>query len=263
MKYLYFTLVSLVHFTAVSQQTVLSGVYQGKNLYIQNPYLIEENKFCIDSISINQKNIDLNMQHSAINLNFENEKLFAPVLVLINHKNNCKPRIINPDAIRFHSTFRFDSLVARDGLLMWYSKGEKTNSYYCVEKLFGTNWQVVSTVKSKEIFEGTNYEYQPEIEQGGNIFRIKYALRDGRHLHSNEIQMFHFENPITFSPKSVKDKMTLSRHADYQIMDMKGNIVASGSGKIIPLRKLKMGDYKIYLEGETESSAATYVFNKK
>lgn len=263
MRYLFLVLGFLIYSAAKGQKAVLSGVYQAQSLYIQNPYLISEQKYCIDTISINKRDIYVNPQLSAVKLDFENEALFTPVIVMIKHNRNCKPKFINPEAILYHSAFKFDSLVANDSLIRWHTKGEKRNGLYSVEKLVGTSWQVISTVKPKGQFEGAEYAYFPEFDQGGNRFRIKYSLPDNRYLYSEEAEMFYFADPITFTPKSVVDNMTLSQHADYQIMDLKGNVILSGSGRVIPLRKLKRGDYFIYLEGDTESSAGTFPFNKK
>lgn len=253
----------LSQFTAKSQESVLSGVYQGQNLYIQNPYLVSEDKFCIDTIRVNDQDIYTNPQLSAVKLHFDKEMLFTPVMVKIKHNENCKPKFINPEAILYHSSFKFDSLTLTDSLIRWHTKGEKREGLYNVEKLNGTYWQSVNTIKPKGQFEGTSYVYYPEFDQGGNRFRIKYSLPDNRYIYSQEVELFYHTQPITFSPKSVIDQMTLSQYADYKIMDSKRNVLVSGSGKVIPLRKLKRGDYFIYLEGATESSAGTFQFNKK
>ncbi|MEQ6119750.1 hypothetical protein [Reichenbachiella sp. MALMAid0571] len=263
LRYLLLILVFLVQHAVNGQKTVLSGVYQGQSLYIQNPYLVSEHKYCIDTIIVNKQDIYINPQLSAVKLDFGKEMLFAPVMVMIKHKENCKPKFINPEAILYHSSFKFDSLVVNDSLIRWHTKGEKLEGLYSIEKLNGTYWQVMNTIKPKGQFEGADYIYFPEFDKGGNRFRIKYSLPDNRYIYSGEVEMFYFAKPITFSPKSVIDEMVLSQYADYQIMDLKGNVIVSGSGKVIPLRKLKRGDYFIYLEGDTESSAVTFPFNKK
>jgi len=255
--------VFLTQFAAKGQVSVLSGVYQGQSLYIQNPYLISEGKFCIDTIRVNNLDIYTNPQISAVKLHFGKEMLFTPVMVMIKHNENCKPKFINPEAILYHSSFKFDSLTVNDSLISWHSKGEKIEGLYSVEKLNGTYWQSVNTINPKGQFEGSSYVYYPEFDQGGNRFRIKYSLPDNRYIYSQEVELFYYADQITFSPKSVIDQMTLSQYADYKIMDSKRNVILSGSGQVVPLRKLKRGDYFIYLEGATESSAGTFQFNKK
>ncbi|MFT7036563.1 MAG: hypothetical protein ACJA2S_005095 [Cyclobacteriaceae bacterium] len=263
LRYLFFILAFVIQFTAKGQETVLSGVYQGQSLYIQNPYLISEGNYCINTISINKQKLHLSSQLSAVKLNFEKIILFTPIIIAIQHKENCKPKFINPEAILYHSSFKFDSLAVNNSLIKWHSKGEKLEGLYGIEQLNGSGWQVINTIKSKGQFEGTSYVYYPKFDQGGNRFRIKYSLPNNRYIYSDEVELFYFAEPITFSPKSVTDNMTLSTYAAYIILDSNKNIILSGSGVIIPLKKLKKGDYFIYLEGDTESSASIFQFNKK
>lgn len=240
-------------FTVKGQETALTGVYQGNSLYIKNPYDAATDQFCIESISINKKEIDLDLKLSAIKLNFKNVDLFTPVAVKIRHKEGCKPRFINPESILFHSSFKFDSLFITDSLLMWRTKGDSREGVYLVEKLADSYWDEVSTVNAKGDFEGADYVYFPSYDEGGNKYRIKYSLPNGRFLYSQELEIYHYNEPITFSPKSVTDKITLSRHSDFEIMDAEGNVILSGSGREIPLRRLKKGDYRIYLEGYSDT----------
>ncbi len=237
----------------LAQETVLTGVYQGNSLYIKNPYDAASDSFCIESISINKKNIQTDFKLSAIKLNFKDVGLFTPVVVKIKHKENCKPRFINPEAIRFHSSFKFDSLAITDSLIQWHTKGDSREGNYILEKLQGDYWQEITTIQAKGDFEGANYIYFPDYTEGGNKFRIKYTLPDGRYLYSSEMEVFFYKEPITFTPKSVTDKITLSRHSEFQIMNAEGEVILSGAGRVIPLRRLKKGDYTIYLDGYTDN----------
>ena len=254
-KQVFFILFFLVQMSAWAQETALSGVYQGHNLYIRNPYIAETDKFCIESVSINKREVvDIDLRLSAIQIDFQKIDLYAPVLVKIQHGDSCKPRFINPEAILFHSNFKFDSLEITDSLITWHTKGDKRAGLYTVEKLQDEYWEEVSTIRSKGEFEGADYVYFPLYDEGGNKYRIKYSIpEEGRFLYSEELELFHFNEPITFSPKSVTDKLTLSRHSDFEILDADGKTILSGSGRVIPLRRLKKGDYTIYLEGYTDT----------
>jgi hypothetical protein len=252
-----FSLFLLSQVNLKAQETVLTGVYQGHSLYIKNPYEPEIDKFCIQSITVNKKKIDINLRLSALKLNFKNEDLFTPIIVRIKHDEGCKPKFINPESILFHSSFKYDSLFISDSIMSWHTKGDKREGVYIIEKLAEGYWDEVATINSKGEFEGADYVYFPSFKPSGNKYRIKYSLPNGRFLYSEELEVFQFDDPITFSPKSVSDKITLSRYSEYEILDMEGNLIVSGAGRVIPLRKLKKGDYMIYLEGYTDR------FNKK
>lgn len=236
-----------------AQETLITGVYQGHSLYIKNPYNKELGKFCINSIKVNHREIDIDLKLSALKLDFKEWDLFSPVVVRVYHDEVCKPRFVNPEAILFHSSFKYDSLFISDSLIMWHSKGDKKEGLYTIEKLADDYWEEVSTIRAKGDFEGADYIYFPEYDVGGNKYRIKYSLPNGRFLYSKELEIFHYNEPITFTPKSVTDIITLSRYSDYEIMDLEGNVILSGSGKVIPLRRLKKGDYMIYLEGYSDN----------
>ena len=49
---------------------VLEGTYQGHNLYIQNPLRPDTNRFCVDSVYINNKNYPFK-NTSAFELDFD------------------------------------------------------------------------------------------------------------------------------------------------------------------------------------------------
>ena len=242
---------------------MLTGVFQGHSLYVKNPYILEQDNFCIESISVNKRDVDIDNKLTAIKLNFDGVDLYSPVMVKVYHKDSCRPKFVNPEAILFHSSFKYDSLYITDSLMYWHTKGDKREGIYTIEKLAGFEWLEESTIKAKGEFEGADYIYFPLFEDGGNKYRIKYSLPSGRFLYSNELEVFHYPEPITFKPKSVTDKITLSQFADYRILDLEGNVIVSGSGRVIPLRRLKKGDYMLYLEGQTQSAAATYPFVKK
>ena len=85
------------------------GVYRGNSLFIQNPYQNESSNYCITKIDLNGKALNLNYQLSALILDFNKIDLFSPVSVKIFSKDSlCKPIVINPDAIFYHSNFSFN-----------------------------------------------------------------------------------------------------------------------------------------------------------
>lgn len=238
---------------AHGQETAITGVFKGQSLYVQNPYDRTSNEFCINRIHINSRLVDINLRLSALKLNFKSIDLFTPVSVKIDHKESCKPKIINPEAILFHSSFKFDSLFLNDSILTWTTKGDRHEGNFTVEQLRGDFWDPVEKLRAKGIFEGTQYVYFPVHHDGGNKYRIKYSLPNGRFLYSKEMEFVYYPEPVTFSPKVVQDRITLSRNAEYEIMNSGGDVILRGQAKEIPLRRLKPGDYFIHIEGMSES----------
>ena len=143
---LYSSIILIVVQSTISQvlpkvETNLAGVHQGKTLFIQNPFNKDERRFCIESIYINEKYVDLNYKMSAIKLDFEGYDLYSPVKIRIEHRDTlCIPTIINPEAILFHTIFRFTSVSLSDSALLWSTKGETGKGHFEIEKLNNGVW---------------------------------------------------------------------------------------------------------------------------
>lgn len=245
-------LIWMVSQTCFGQELLLSGVYKGEGLYIQNPYDADSGQFCVQSIFINGKKTQTNLSLTAVRLAFRGIDLYTPVSVKVVHGDSCKPKIVNPEAILYHSNFKFDSLVLNDSIMHWYTKGDRRDGVFKIEKLSGEYWDVVKTLRSKGRFQGAQYVFFPEHDEGGNKYRIKYELPEGRYLYSVEMEHYHYPEGVTFSPRVVTDKMIFSREASYEIFRGEESIL-KGKAKEIPLRLLPPGDYSIVIEGEEDT----------
>ena len=235
------------------QELSMTGVYKGESLYIKNPYLADKGQFCVNAVYVNGTKTTANLQLTAINIPFRGVQIFSPVKVLIHHDTLCQPRIVNPDAINYHSSFKFDSVTVNDTTVHWYTKGDAVGGKYVVEQMHNGLWNELKELPAKGKFHGARYVYFPEHYEGGNKYRIRYHLPDGRYQYSYEEEHIFYPQPVTFSPRSVTDAITLSRACSYEILDSNGDVILQGTGKVIPLRRLQPGDYGIVLEGQAES----------
>ena len=142
----FFALIVLVSGTVFSQvapkiETNLAGVYQGKTLFVQNPFDKSDRRFCIEKIYINEQEVDINYKLSALKIDFNGYDLYTPVKVRLVHKDSiCAPTIINPEAILFHTIFRFVDVSLTDSALVWSTKGESGVGEFEIEKLMNGVW---------------------------------------------------------------------------------------------------------------------------
>ncbi|XOV95240.1 MAG: hypothetical protein ACFHWX_11120 [Bacteroidota bacterium] len=231
-------------------ETHFTGVYQGKVLFIQNPYDPSISEFCIKELYVNGSKKDFNPKLSAIILEFEKVDLFTPVTIKIIHKDSCNPIILNPDAIFFHSTFNFQEIVLSDSLLTWHTIADKPGAQYVVERYMMGIWDEVATIESKGIYSGADYEFSPAMEEGPNKFRIKYIFPDNKYLYSREIDYHFYPDPVTFSPKSTKSLIKFSRNTSYKIYNPQDSVVLEGVGSEVDVRRLWKGQYVIYFDGK-------------
>ncbi len=239
-------------------QTNLAGVYQGESLFIQNPFNKEDRKFCVQMIYINEKPLDINYRLSALKLDFEGHDLYAPVKVRVEHRDTlCAPIIINPEAILFHTIFRFESVELTDSAMVWKTKGESGIGSFEIERLSNGVWIDQEIVTAIGRYEGASYTYFPNLEEGANKYRIKYNFPRGsrtKYLFSWEFDYDHYPEPIEFSPKSAKTRLYLSTTTHYEIYNANRKLVLEGQGKEIDVTVLRQGQYVIYFNGKDPGS---------
>ena len=95
------TLVALLFASAVNAGILtLSGVYHGKNLYVQNPFTGNMKDFCTNEVYVNDRLVMKDIQSSAYEIDLSHLKEQDPVTIKITHKDDCKPKILNPQVIK-------------------------------------------------------------------------------------------------------------------------------------------------------------------
>lgn len=255
----FFALVVLISTFTFSQtdtgaETNLAGVYQGKTLFIQNPFDKNDRKFCIERIFINENELNINYRVSALKIDFSGYDLFTPIKIRLVHKDTlCIPTIINPEAVLFHTIFRFVDVSLTDSALVWNTKGESGVGEFEIEKLYNGIWVDQELRPAIGRYEGAEYTYYPNMEEGANKYRIRYNFPPGsrvKYLYSREVDFDHYPEPVEFTPKSAKTKLYLSRSTHYEIYNAGRKLVLEGQGKTIDVTVLRQGQYVIYFNGK-------------
>lgn len=247
-------LLSWFSFSQVMEnETTLTGVYQGRTLFVQNPFIREAKDFCITEVYINKSKVEIPTRRSALKLDFEGYDLFTPVHVQLIHKDSiCQPKIINPEAILFHTIFRFSEVTLSDSALLWTTKGENGMGYFELEKL-DVVWRVQDTIRAQGVYEQSDYSYFPVLDEGANKYRLKYNFPSGsriQYIYSWEVDYDHYPEPVEFKPKNAKTTLYLSRASQWEIYNANSEMVLSGSGKEVDIRGLRRGEYVIYFNGK-------------
>jgi hypothetical protein len=235
-------------------KTHLAGVYQGKTLFIQNPYNRESKTFCVEKILLNNEPLILNYKLSALKLDFDGFDLFTPVNITIVHEDTvCSPIIINSEAVLFHTIYRFSSLSLSDSAMSWTTKGERGVGSFSIEKLENGFWNEVENMVASGVYESASYTYLPILDEGANKYRVKYEFPSGsraKYIYSEEIDYDHYPVPVEFQPHSAKTRLYLSRITPYEIYDDNSVLVLRGQGLEIDVTVLRQGRYVIYFNGK-------------
>lgn len=254
MKYSIILIAVIISIQVYSQDTeyTMTGVYQGKNIYVQNPLSKDKINFCTSEVYLNERLINASPKTSAFVIDLSHLKIGGSVFIKIIHKEGCKPKIINPQVIRSKSKFKFLNVSADALSIHWVTVGELPFSKFFLEHYRNKTWQNINVISGKGSFETNQYDAKPEHHTGDNKYRFKYVQNDGKIFFSRVFDYFNDVEPISFYPAFVDDKITLSRESDYAIVDSYGNKLTKGKGIEIELNNLKAGLYFLYIDNREE-----------
>lgn len=244
-------------FSSNAGEITLVGVYQGKNLYVQNPFSGDNVSYCVKQVTVNGTPLDAKaINNSAFEIDMSNLKPGTDVVVKIFHKDDCKPAVINAAVIRSTSTFKFDELEVTDNMLKWGAQNDQVSGQYYIEQFTNNNWVIVKDVRPKSGAAGKNaYELPVNHHSGVNKYKIKYQERGGNSYYTNVAEYVSDKAPVTFYPKRVTDKITFSSKVEFEILDAYGITVKKGEGAEVACGDLKSGGvYYINFDNKTENS---------
>lgn len=243
--------------TGVSaQQIVLEGNYQGKNLYVQNPFAGTGVGFCAYEVTINGDVTTDELQSSAFEIDFTNFQLNIgdPVLVKIRHKGDCHPKVLNPEVLKPRSTYEVVKMnISNDGVLSWTTKSETGKLDFIIEQYRWNKWIKVGEVGGRGTPEEHDYSFKIAPHHGENQFRVKQVDYSGRPRYSKAVK--HIDptiEEIMFAPAKVKKDITFTGETLFEIYDAYGNIVKRGFGDKVNVETLKNGVYYLNYDNKTE-----------
>jgi len=226
---------------------ILEGNYQGKNLYVQNPFASSGVGFCATEVSVNGQVTTDEVNSSAFEIDFKNLNLKPgdKVVVKIEHKDDCTPKVLNPEVLKPKSTFNITAIGVDDksSTLKWSAKDESGKLTYVVEQFRWNKWVKVGEVDGIGSPDAHDYEFKVSPNSGKNKFRVKQIDYTGQPRLSNPADYNSSSPPVTFSPEKVKDFIYFTSATMYEIYDEYGNIVKRGFGDKIDCNDLKKGVY--------------------
>ncbi|MFC2125273.1 T9SS C-terminal target domain-containing protein [Bacteroidota bacterium] len=237
---------------SIAGEIVITGIYNGKNLYIQNPAIPDKGGFCTIKAYVNDVEVVHNPTTSAYEVDLSSVSLGQEVSIKIVHHDGCKPVVINPQVIKEKNPFKFVMIQLKDNTLGWTTSGDKIGDYYYVEKRIGEKWIMIKSLKAKGKIEKNNYSIGIMNSVGDNKYRIK-CIQTGGFINYSPLVTYYSKNtPVTFYPTQVDDKIYLSRIADFEVLDVHGALMANGKQKEINVNELSAGLYYLVLEDKTE-----------
>ncbi len=237
----------------------IQGTYQGKNLYVQNPFAPNGIGFCAYEVRVNGQVTTDEISSSAFEIDLRNFnlKIGDPVTVEIFSKEDCKPKVLNPEVLKPKSTFETTKIeVAKNGSsyeLVWETKNEKGPLDFSIQQFKWNKWVKYNNTVNGTGKDGPNtYRFPILLNTGQNQFRVAQTDYTGQARVSKPCQFNHPAAAITFSPKKVVNEIIFSAFTDYEIYDQYGNIVKKGQGTKIDAQALPKGTYFLNYDNETD-----------
>ena len=245
-----FLLLSLP-FSALATEIHMDGIFQGKNLYVVNPFASSGVGFCVYEVSVNGQitTDEINSSAFEIDLSMFQLKLGDKLKVTIKHKENCKPKVLNPEVLKPKSTFETIFIEVKDSKLNWSTKNEAGELTFFVEQFRWNKWVKVGEVEGKGTEGPNSYSYKVTPHSGDNKFRVKQVDYTKKSRYSTEATFKDMLlQVVTMESKRVSDQLVFSAETMYEIWDNYGNILLKGSSKEVDVSKLDKGKYWVMFD---------------
>ncbi|MBS0001141.1 MAG: hypothetical protein KFF73_19305 [Cyclobacteriaceae bacterium] len=237
---------------AGSGEIVLSGVYQGKDLYINNPRSSQGNQFCIRNIYLNEEIVIADKESSICRIILSHLKIGEPVSVKVEYRDDCLPVFMNPQVIRDKDSIGFGEIMIDDSGIEWKMSNVKERTLFFIEKRINQNWVILKSHENSPGSEKFDYFIPLSHDKGLNQYRIKAISSLGKTFFSG-IVMFESESEkISFYPRMVSGKITLMEKQDFEILDIKGRVLMKGKGSEISVESLSPGVYYLVINERME-----------
>jgi len=231
--------------TAVSAESlVLNGIYQGKDLYIKNPFAEDGVGFCIFEVSVNGEitSDEINSSAFAIDFNIMGVEVGSKIEVVLKHKEDCNPLVLNPEAIKPHSTFKLKEIEVDRNVLTWATVAESGSLPFVIEQFRWNKWVKAGEVMGKGTRDENVYKFELTPYSGENKVRVRQTDYTGKPRYSEQVVYQPKVRKVEFEPKKVSDDITFTAPTRFEIFDKYGNLVKTGYGKTVNVSNLEGGE---------------------
>ncbi len=226
---------------------VMEGLYQRKNIYVQNAIAGSGVGYCTFEVTINGvvSTDEINSNAFEIDLSNFQLKLGQPIMVKIHYKDDdCMPKVINPDALHPYPTFNTQDIhINKFGLLTWKTTSEKSSLPYIIEQFKWNKWVKVGEVVGIGASGLHKYSFQTTPIAGTNKFRVKQKGYMGKTRYSPSVSFISLQSELTYIINRQKQFVEFSDRTFYEVYNQFGDIVKKGYGNKFDISNLKKETY--------------------
>ena len=238
--------------SAFSEVVIISGIYQGKDLYVQNPMSADSSGYCVFEVLVNgQITADqLNSASFAVDLAIWKLNTGDALEIVLRCKENCEVKILNPEVIYPSSTFEITSLtVSATGGMEWTTEKETTPINFVIEQFRWNKWINVGEVKGRGKPETCRYNFPVNLHTGINTIRIYQLDHKGQHS-SEEYKVESTSTEVKIKSFKISDAIEFSSITEYEVISEYGALVTSGRGQSIDATKYPKCKYFVNFDNK-------------
>lgn len=237
----------------------VEGHYQGKNLIVQSPVSEDGFGYCVSRVTVNGQPSSASFQTSAFLIDMAefNVKMGDEVLVVVEHEEGCKPKLLNPEVLLPKSTFNLEEIsCSPEGHLTWKTTGESGKLAYQVEQFKWNKWVVIGEVEGTGDNGKSSYEFNVSPHSGENKVRVTQTDNTGKKRTSDEVTFTCDACPEPHIEKSSEGVVFENNGNEvktkYEVFDAYGNVVKRGMNSVIIFNNLKKGVYHVNYDNKYE-----------
>jgi hypothetical protein len=243
-KFFVFLFVAALCNKALSATLVLEGTYQYKNIYVQNGFGGNGVGFCAFEVRVNGHTTTDEVNSTAFEVDLTPFKfnLDDKVIIEIDYKDGCVPKILNPEALKPKPSFEIVSIeVDKEGRLIWKTKNEAGKIPFIIEQFKWNKWVYVGEVMGEGLPKENTYSFVVHTHSGENKFRVKQVGFASLPRTSKPVVVSTLMDAPSF--KFENSLVNFSDPTAYEVYDYYGNVVKKGFGNELNIANLIKGKY--------------------
>ena len=237
-----------------AQEETITGYYQGKNPVIVNPFASTGVGFCIYEVSVNGQTAtdEINSSSFELDLSHYGLKQGEKISIVLKHKSNCSPKVLNPEVLKPKSTFKVLEIAVdrKAETLNWTTVEENGRLAFSVQQFKWNKWVNVAEVEGVGTQAKNSYSVKVHPTTGECKFRLRQIDFTKQPRFSQEVIFRSLKAPI--SMKVVHKEIEFSAETEYEIYDQFGKKVLSGYAAKVDLNKLAKGHYYINFDNKND-----------
>lgn len=254
-RYIFVLILTIGSTFCLAGELVLTGIYQGSNLYVMNPFVPVGEGFCVTEVQVNgaATSDEINSSAFEIDLAALNLEKGSEITIVIKHQDGCEPKVINPEVLKAQSTFTVTTIKIEKDKLKFTTTGESGALPFIVEQFRWNKWIKVATIDGKGTSGTNNYTVDVNVHNGNNRFRVKQVDYTRRPRYGKELRYRATTAEITYSFTKPYSEVKFSAETMYEVYNSKGALISRGMGTSVDVSGLPLGDYYLNYDTKTET----------